>query len=77
MIDGAIRATKVLLAGKDFVIASYIWSGRGLTSRARGMGAQVIVTEVEPLDALEAMGMKIDTLTPDQEKYWGSWEEGT
>jgi adenosylhomocysteinase len=54
-VDGIIRATNVLLAGKNFVIAGYGWCGRGLASRARGMGAQVIVTEVDPLKALEAV----------------------
>src|SRR5512136_2059350 len=54
-IDGIIRATNVLLAGKKFVIAGYGWCGRGLASRARGMGAHVIITEVDPLKALEAM----------------------
>src|SRR5512132_2494013 len=53
-IDGIIRATNVLLAGKRFVIAGYGWCGRGLASRARGLGAQVVVTEVDPLKALEA-----------------------
>jgi adenosylhomocysteinase len=53
-IDGIIRATNVLLAGKKFVVAGYGWVGRGVASRARGMGAHVIVTEVEPLRALEA-----------------------
>ena len=54
-IDGIIRATNVLLAGKNFVVAGYGWCGRGLASRARGMGAQVIVTEVDPMKALEAV----------------------
>jgi adenosylhomocysteinase len=54
-IDGIIRATNVLLAGKNFVVAGYGWCGRGLAMRARGMGANVIVTEVEPLPALEAV----------------------
>jgi len=53
-IDGIIRAADVLLAGKKFVIAGYGWCGRGLATRARGMGAIVIVTEVDPLRALEA-----------------------
>ena len=53
-LDGIIRATNVLLAGKNFVVAGYGWCGRGLASRARGMGALVIVTEVDPLKALEA-----------------------
>ncbi len=54
-IDGIIRATNVLLAGKVFVVAGYGWCGRGLASRARGMGANVIVTEIDPLKALEAV----------------------
>src|ERR1700758_2912422 len=53
-VDGIIRATNVLLAGKKFVIAGYGWVGRGVASRARGMGAHVIVTEVDPMRALEA-----------------------
>jgi adenosylhomocysteinase len=53
-IDGIVRATNVLLAGKRFVVAGYGWVGRGVASRARGMGAHVIVTEVDPLRALEA-----------------------
>jgi adenosylhomocysteinase len=53
-IDGIIRATNVLLAGKRFVISGYGWVGRGVAMRARGMGAHVIVTEVDPLPALEA-----------------------
>lgn len=54
-IDGIIRATNVLLAGKKFVVCGYGWCGRGLASRARGMGAQIIVTEINPLKALEAI----------------------
>lgn len=53
-IDGIIRATNVLLAGKKFVVVGYGWCGRGVASRARGMGSQVIVCEVDPLKALEA-----------------------
>ena len=53
-LDGIIRATNVLLAGRVFVVGGYGWCGRGLASRARGMGARVIVTEVDPLRALEA-----------------------
>ena len=49
------RATNVLLAGKVFVVVGYGWCGRGLASRARGMGANVIVTEIDPLKALEAV----------------------
>ncbi len=54
-LDGIIRATNILLAGRNFVVAGYGWCGRGLASRARGMGANVIVTEVNPLPALEAV----------------------
>ena len=53
-IDGIIRATDILLAGKKVVVAGYGWCGRGVAARARGMGANVIVTEVDPLRALEA-----------------------
>jgi adenosylhomocysteinase len=54
-IDGIIRATNVLLAGKRFVVAGYGWTGRGVAMRARGMGAHVIVTEVDPMRGLEAL----------------------
>ena len=54
-IDGMIRATNRLLAGAHFVVCGYGWCGRGLAMRARGMGAQVIVTEVDALAALEAV----------------------
>lgn len=54
-VDGIVRATNILLAGKNFVVAGYGWCGRGLADRARGMGASVIVTEVNPLLALEAV----------------------
>ena len=54
-IDGVIRATNVLLAGKTFVVGGYGWCSRGLAMRARGMGANVIVTEVDHLKALEAV----------------------
>jgi adenosylhomocysteinase len=53
-IDGIIRATNILLAGRRFVVAGYGWCGRGVAMRARGMGSHVIVTEVDPLRALEA-----------------------
>jgi adenosylhomocysteinase len=54
-IDGIIRATNILLAGKTFVVGGYGWCGRGLAMRAKGMGANVIVTEVDPMKALEAV----------------------
>jgi adenosylhomocysteinase len=54
-IDGIIRATNVLLAGRTLVVAGYGWCSRGIAMRARGMGANVVVTEVDPLKALEAV----------------------
>jgi len=54
-VDGIVRATNILLAGKVFVVSGYGWCGRGLANRARGMGANVVVTEVDPLAALEAV----------------------
>jgi adenosylhomocysteinase len=54
-LDGIIRATNTLLAGKTFVVVGYGWCARGLATRARGMGSNVIVTEIDPLKALEAV----------------------
>jgi len=54
-VDGIVRATNRLLAGTHFVVCGYGWCGRGVAMRARGMGANVIVTEVDPLPALEAV----------------------
>jgi len=54
-IDGILRATNRLLAGSVFVVCGYGWCGKGVSMRARGMGARVIVTEVDPLKALEAV----------------------
>lgn len=54
-IDGIIRATNILLAGKTVVVAGYGWCGRGIAMRARGMGAHVIVTEINPVKGLEAL----------------------
>jgi adenosylhomocysteinase len=53
-LDGIIRATNVLLAGKTFVVGGYGWCSRGIADRARGLGANVIVTEIDPIKALEA-----------------------
>ena len=53
-IDGILRATNILLAGKIVVVAGYGWCGKGIASRLRGMGARVIVTEIDPVRALEA-----------------------
>ena len=65
-VDGIIRATNVLLAGRKFIVAGYGWCGRGLASRARGMGALVIVTEVDPLKALEAVMDGFQVLTMEE-----------
>ncbi len=54
-VDGIVRATNILLAGKTFIVGGYGWCGRGLANRARGLGANVVVTEVSPLAALEAV----------------------
>ena len=54
-LDGIIRATNILLAGRTVVVAGYGWCSRGIASRAQGMGANVIVTEIDPLRALEAV----------------------
>ena len=53
-LDGIIRATNVLLSGKNFVVAGYGWCGKGVSMRAKGMGAKVIVTEIDPIKAIEA-----------------------
>jgi adenosylhomocysteinase len=54
-IDGILRATNILLAGRNFVVGGYGWCARGVATRARGMGANVIVTEIDPLRAIEAV----------------------
>ncbi len=63
-IDGLIRATNILLAGRTVVVSGYGWCGKGVAMRARGMGAQVIVTEVDPIRALEAAmdGLRVMTM---------------
>src|SRR5690242_16062439 len=64
-IDGIVRATNFLLAGSKFVVAGYGWCGRGLASRARGQGAEVVITEVDPTKALEAVmdGYRVMSMT--------------
>ncbi len=64
-IDGILRATNRLIAGSTFVVAGYGWCGRGLAMRAKGLGARVIVTEVDPLKALEAVmdGFTVTTMS--------------
>ncbi len=63
-LDGVLRATNILLAGSTVVVAGYGWCGRGLAMRARGMGANTIVTEVDPIKALEAVmdGFRVMTM---------------
>jgi adenosylhomocysteinase len=63
-IDGVIRATNILLAGKSLVVAGYGWCGKGVAMRARGLGANVIVTEINPIKALEAVmdGFRVMTM---------------
>ena len=64
--DGILRATSILLAGKTFVVAGYGHCGRGVASRARGMGCRVIVTEVDPICALRAMMEGFDVMPMDE-----------
>ena len=54
-LDGIIRATNILLAGKNLVVVGYGWCGKGVAMRARGMGANVIITEIDPIKAIEAV----------------------
>src|SRR5213593_4388173 len=65
-IDGIVRATNILLAGRKFVVCGYGWCGRGVALRAKGMGAHVIVTEVDPLRALEAVMDGYEVLTMEE-----------
>ena len=65
-VDGVIRATNRLIAGTNFVICGYGWCGKGVALRTRGMGANVIVTEVDPLRALEAVMDGLRVLSMDQ-----------
>ncbi|MEZ5353843.1 MAG: adenosylhomocysteinase [Bryobacteraceae bacterium] len=64
-IDGVLRATNILLAGMNVVVSGYGWCGRGIATRARGLGANVIVTEVDPIKALEALmdGYRVMSMT--------------
>ncbi len=65
-IDGIIRATNILFAGKVFVVGGYGWCSRGIASRGRGLGARTIVTEVDPLKALEAVMDGFEVMTMEQ-----------
>ena len=70
-VDGIIRATDILLAGKAFVVGGYGMCGRGLANRARGMGAHVLVTEVDPLRALEAAMDGFDVMSMNEASVTG------
>ena len=70
-IDGLLRATNVLLAGRRFVVAGYGWCGKGVALRARGMGALVAVTEVDPLRALEAVMDGFEVMPMARAAGWG------
>jgi adenosylhomocysteinase len=70
-VDGILRATNVLLAGRHVVIAGYGWVGRGLASRFRGMGAHVAVTEVDPIPAIEALMDGFSVLPMTEAARWG------
>jgi adenosylhomocysteinase len=65
-IDGILRATNILIAGKSVVVAGYGWCGKGIAMRFRGMGARVIVTEIDPVKALEAAMDGFQVLTMEQ-----------
>lgn len=70
-VDGILRATNVLLAGRKVVIAGYGWVGRGIASRFRGMGSHVAVTEVEPIPAIEALMDGFVVMTGLEAAEWG------
>jgi len=70
-LDGIIRATNILLAGKLVVVAGYGWCGKGLATKARGMGARVIVTEIDPIKALQAHMDGFDVCSMEQASWSG------
>ena len=70
-VDGVLRATNILLAGRRVVVAGYGWVGKGITSRFRGMGAQVAVVEVEPIAALEALMDGFQVKSAAEAAEWG------
>ncbi len=70
-VDGILRATNILLAGRKVVVAGYGWVGRGIASRMRGMGAHVAVTEVEPIAAIEALMDGFSVMTGLEAAGWG------
>ena len=70
-IDGILRATNILLAGRKAVVAGYGWVGKGIASRLKGMGSHVAVVEVNPVRALEALMDGFTVMTVDQAAPWG------
>ena len=70
-VDGILRATNILLAGRRVVIAGYGWVGRGIASRFRGMGSQVAIVEVEPIPAIEALMDGYLVMTSQEAAEWG------
>jgi len=70
-MDGIIRATNILLSGKNVVIAGYGWCGRGVAMRARGLGAQVTITEIDPTKALEALMDGFNVTTMEEASSYG------
>ncbi|HEX5465855.1 MAG TPA: adenosylhomocysteinase [Candidatus Limnocylindrales bacterium] len=70
-LDGILRATNVLIAGRRIVVAGYGWVGRGIASRFRGLGGHVAVVEVDPIRALEALMDGFEVLTASQAAPWG------
>jgi adenosylhomocysteinase len=70
-VDGILRATNILLAGRRCVVAGYGWVGRGIASRLRGMGAQVTVVEVDPVRAIEALMDGLGVMTAGDAARWG------
>jgi adenosylhomocysteinase len=70
-VDGILRATNILLAGRNVVIAGYGWVGRGIASRMNGMGAHVTIVEVDPVRALEALMDGFQVMTVGEAASWG------
>jgi adenosylhomocysteinase len=70
-VDGILRATNILIAGRHVVIAGYGWVGRGIASRMAGMGAHVTVVEIDPVRALEALMDGYEVMTAGQAAPWG------
>jgi adenosylhomocysteinase len=70
-VDGILRATNILLAGRNVVIAGYGWVGRGIASRMNGMGAHVTIVEVDPVRALEALMDGFQVMTVGEAAAWG------